>query len=375
MLCALSFNLRSILLAVSPALPQIRSEFHLSFAAAGALTALPVAVMGGAAIPGAALVDRFGARRVLGIAGAGLALCSVLRLAPPQLLDLYVWTGAFAACIAVAQPALAVIARSWFPRNVQGVTTAYSTALNLGAVAGASLSVYLIAGFGWRSTFALWSGVALAAAAGWLWLAPAVPRQPGGLRTVRSALWDSVLWRVALILGTQSIIYYGSSTWVPFELRGENHAYVSLVLLLLTGSTIPVGILLASVKRPWATSRLLYLTAGSLAVIGSIGLLATPHGWAWAWALVLGSALGMGFSGGMSMPSLIAPSQAHVASYSALALTVAYAMAFLGPLVGGLLVDRTGLLEAPFWLTTGAGVALAAVGSTLPRRSIIAKSV
>jgi CP family cyanate transporter-like MFS transporter len=112
------------------------------------------------------------------------------------------------------------------------------------------------------------------------------------------------------------------------------------------------------------------LTAGSLTVIGSIGLLATPHGWAWAWALVLGSALGMGFSGGMSMPSLIAPSQAHVASYSALALTVAYAMAFLGPLVGGLLVDRTGLLEAPFWLTTGAGVALAAVGSTLPRRSL-----
>ncbi len=187
------------------------------------------------------------------------------------------------------------------------------------------------------------------------------------MRTVRSALSDSVLWRVALILGTQSIIYYGCSTWAPFELRGENHAYVSLVLLLLTGSTIPVGILLANVKRPWATSRLLYLTAGSLAVIGSIGLLATPHGWAWAWALVLGSALGMGFSGGMSMASLIAPSHAHVASYSALALTVAYAMAFLGPLVGGLLVDRTGLLEAPFWLTTGAGVALAAVGCTLPR--------
>jgi MFS transporter, CP family, cyanate transporter len=368
MLCALSFNFRSILLAVAPALPQIRNEFQLNFAAAGALTALPVVVMGGAAIPGAALVDRFGARKVLGIGGLGLAACSALRLAPPQLLNLYVWTAAFAACIAVSQPALAVVARSWFPHNVQRATTAYSTALNLGAVAGASLSVYLIASFGWRSTFFVWSSVAFAAAAGWLWLSPAVPAPAGGVQTVRSALKDSVLWRVALILGFQSIIYYGSSTWVPFELRGEDHAYVSLVLLLLTGSTIPVGILLTTIKRPWARSPLLYLTAGSLAVIGSVGLLASPHAWAWVWALVLGSALGMGFSGGMSMPSMIAPSNAHVASYSALALTVAYAMAFLGPLAGGLLVDRTGLFQAPFWLTTGAGIGLASVGATLPRR-------
>lgn len=313
------------------------------------------------------MVNRFGARRVLGLATAGLAVCSMLRLAPPQQFNLYAWTAAFAACIAISQPALAVLARAWFPANIQSATTAYSVALNVGAVAGATLSVYFIVAVGWRDTFAIWSALALFAAGAWFALAPAMPHVRGDAGTLRSALRNSLLWRVAIILGAQSIIYYGSSTWTPFHLRGADHGYVSFVLLVLTGSTIPVGILLASLKRQWASSRFLYLAAGALAVIGSLGMLATPASFAWLWALLLGTALGMGFSGGMSMPSLIAPTPAHVATYSALALTVAYTLAFVGPLVGGVLVDRTGSVAAPFWLTTAAGLGLALIGSSLPR--------
>lgn len=369
LMCLVSFNLRSILLSVSPALPPIRNDFNLNFTATGALTALPIAIMGLAAIPGARLVDRFGARGVIGTAVVGLAACSALRLAPPEPINLYVWTAGFAACIAISQPALAVVARTWFPREVQRVTTIYSAALNLGAVAGASLTVYMIAGFGWRASFAFWSLVALIAACTWFVFAPRSPRPQGEAGSLRTAVRDRVLWRAALILGAQTIVYYGSTTWIPFQLRGAGHGYVSLVLLLVTGTTIPVGIILASIKRPWAESPSFYLLTGAIALAASMGLLLTSYQWAWAWAIVLGVALGMGFSGGMSLANLLAPNQSHVAIYTAFALTVGYVVAFAGPLMGGFVVDRTGLLSAPFWLTAVAGIAVGAIGGSLRRRA------
>ena len=365
LLCAVSANLRSILLAVPPALPGIRAEFGLSFAAAGALTALPVAVMGAMSLPGATLVNRFGPRRVLGFAILALGVSSLFRIAPPQLLNLYFWTAVLAACISVAQPALAVIARSWFPHNVQGATTAYSAALNTGAVAGATLSVYAIALAGWPATFVAWSAAALAAGGAWFLLAPHVPPQHEKVAPLADAVRNGTLWRVALILGCQSLIYYGASTWTPFHLRSSPHSYVSLVLLLLTGTTIPVGIFLAGLKVRWASSRVFYAITGALAVAGSAGMLFTGPSIAWFWAIFLGTALGMGFSGAMSMPNLLAPTRAHVATYSALALSVAYAMALIGPLVGGVLVDRTGSAAAPFWLTMSAGAVIAVTGVSL----------
>jgi len=366
LLCGVSVNLRSILLAVPPALPEIRAEFGLSFAAAGALTALPVAVMGAMSLPGAMLVNKLGARRVLGLAVAALGLSSLLRIAPPNVFSLYFWTAVFAACISVAHPALAVIARSWFPNHVQSATTAYSAALNLGAVAGAAVSVYTIALVGWPDTFALWSAAALVAAGAWFLLAPDVRQPHQGVAPLAHGLRNTTLWRVALILGFQSVIYYGASTWTPFHLRASAHSYVSLVLLLLTGTTIPVGIFLANLKARWASSRWFYAGTGGLAVAGSAGMVFTGDAIAWVWAVCLGAALGMGFSGGMSMPNILAPTHAHVATYAALALTVAYAMAFVGPLLGGFLVDRTGSVAAPFWLTMAAGAAIALVGMSLP---------
>lgn len=374
LLCLVGINLRSILLSVSPALPAIRNDFHLNFTETGALTALPIAVMGLAALPGAMLVGRFGARSVIGIATLGLAVCSAMRLAPPEPVGLYFWTAAFAACIAIAQPAVAVATRSWFPATIQSATTAYSAALNLGAVAGATLSVYTIAALGWRVTFALWS--LIAAAAGLVWWALAPPASPQSARAsrLRLAIQDPLLWRAGLILGAQTMVYYGSTTWIPFQLRSADHAYVSVVLFLVTGTTIPVGIGLAAFKQPWAVSPVFYIATGAIALTASLGFILTSNGLAWVWAILLGVALGMGFSGGMSLPNLLVPERSQVAIYTAFALTVAYIVGFIGPLLGGFVVDRTGLLSAPFWFTAAAGATVATVGGTLNNARVAAPS-
>jgi cyanate permease len=49
-------------------------------------------------------------------------------------------------------------------------------------------------------------------------------------------------------------------------------------------------------------------------------------------------------------------------------LTVGYAISFVGPFLGGVLLDRTHQISSPFWLMSAVAVGLMALGLTLPRR-------
>jgi len=69
-----------VIVGVPPVLPEVRADLHLSFAAAGALSAIPVLGLGAAAVPGALLANRFGARRVVGLGTVGLGVAALLRL-------------------------------------------------------------------------------------------------------------------------------------------------------------------------------------------------------------------------------------------------------------------------------------------------------
>jgi len=53
-----------------------------------------------------------------------------------------------------------------------------------------------------------------------------------------------------------------------------------------------------------------------------------------------------------------------VAGYSALMLTIGYLLAFFGPILGGLLLDITGLLTAPFLVLVAGAVGMIAIGLT-----------
>lgn len=368
---AIGFQLRAAVLAVPPVLPAIRDDLHLSFTAAGTLTALPVLCLGAAAIPGALLVGRFGARRVVGLGVVGGGVAALLRLAPPVPAALYVCTALMALCLAAAQPAMVGVVRGWFPAAVQRASTVLTAALSLGGLAGATLTVDLLGLGGWRGTFAIWA--LPAAAAGLLWLAAAPGRgdahqpEPSGLRGL---LRDRAVWHVAAMFGVQSLTYYGSSSWMPFELRAAGPGQVAVALLALNIVTVPLAMGLATLRWPWARSRLFYAGAGALMVAGASGFVFELTGLAWLWALVLGLGTGMCFTGTSALPALFARTPAQVPGYAAIVLTAGYAISFAGPLLGGVLLDRTGRLGSPFWVMATAALLLVALGLTLPRRAV-----
>ncbi|HKF78324.1 MAG TPA: MFS transporter [Candidatus Dormibacteraeota bacterium] len=373
LIATIGFQLRAPILGVPPVLPDVRDDLHLSFTAAGALTALPVLCLGAAAVPGAVLVNRFGARRVIGAATVGLGLAALLRLAPPVPGALYLFTAVMALCAAIAQPAMAVVVRAWFPHAVQRGSTVFTSALSLGGLGGATLSLRFLALGGWRASFAFWALLALAA--GGLWLA-AAPRRKAGREPEPAGLWelvrDPAVWHVAALFGGQSLIYYGAASWIPFEIRSQGPGFLALVMLLLNVVGLPVAFMLVALPWPWARSRRFYALAATLLTVATAGFALGLTGLAWLWAAILGVGGVMTFAGSTALPALFARSPAHVAGYAALVLSAGYAISFGGPFLGGLLLDHTHRVTSPFWLMTVVAATLVGLGLALPRHGPLA---
>jgi len=261
--------------------------------------------------------------------------------------------------------------RRWFGERVQQVSTGYGISMAVGALTAASLTVYLLRFGGWRGTFALWALPPLLAAAVWSWLAapePDLERQPSGLGL---ALRGKLGWYLALLFGCQSMAYFGAQTWIPFLLRQTGTEKVALTLLMLNLAGLPLQFALALTRRRWATSRAFYTVSGVLMLTGSVGFLFELHlgSLAWLWAALLGLGGSMNFSGAFALPPLMARSGAEAASLTSVMLTAGYALALFGPLIGGVLLDQTGVLSAPFAIFAGGGALLVVLGFALPRNS------
>ncbi len=366
LIALVGFQLRAVIVGVAPVLPQIRDDLHLSFSAAGALTAIPVLSLGAAAIPGAHLVNRFGARAVVALATAGIGLAALLRLAPPEPLSLFLFSALMALCVAVVQPALAVFIRACFPTAIQRASTVYATSLGIGGLCGATLSVPLLFVAGWRGTFVAWAMPILAAACLWFLV---VPRRGG--RAVESGrilelAREPAVWRVAGLFGAQSLVYYGTSTWLPFDLREAGPGTLTGALLVLNLINLPLAAVLLLLRRPWATSRAFYAASGVMMLAGSLGFAFGLTGMAWFWAGLLSVSIGMTFTGAMALPPLLARRTGDVAGFSAIVLTAGYALAFMGPLAGGVLLDHVHRTSVPFWIHAAAALAIVCLGLTLP---------
>jgi CP family cyanate transporter-like MFS transporter len=179
---------------------------------------------------------------------------------------------------------------------------------------------------------------------------------------------DPAVWHVAALFGSQSLIFYGASSWIPFQLRGYGPGYLTLVLLLLNVVNTPVTLFLLTLPWAWARSRRYYAAGAVLIAIGTGAFALGLTGLAWLWAPVLGIGTAMTFAGTVTLPALFAR-RGQAAGYAALVLTAGYAISFAGPFLGGVLVDATHRLDSPFWLMSAAAAVMIVLGATLPRRA------
>ncbi|MDT0635567.1 CynX/NimT family MFS transporter [Spectribacter hydrogenooxidans] len=337
---------------VAPALaPQIGGELGLGAAGVGALTTLPVLMLGLGALPGAWLIGRLGARRALVMAVALMALASAARgLAPPAAL-LFAATAVMGFGIAVMQPALPAIVARWCPGFTALAVAVYMNGMLLGEFLGAGLTLPLImplTGNDWRLTLLVWSLPALIIA-GLLTRpddrAPDVePPTPGSILG-----GDPRMWSFGLILGAASTLFFGTNAYMADLLAARGEAdRLATTLFWFNLSQGAASLVMVPLAPRLVARRGPVLTTGLMAVTGGLAFLWLDGNSALVAAVLLGSATAIQLILMVAAAPHVVP-PGDTGTFSAGMFAVGYGMAFAVPLAGGLLAELSQRPQLPIW--------------------------
>ncbi len=361
--------LRVTILAVPPVLPRITADLGLSTTDIGLLTGLPALLFALAAVPGAALITRFGPLSTL-VAGLLLtAAGTAARGFAGSVVGLDATTMLMCLGIAVMQPALPPLVRAWAPARIGFATAVYTNGLLMGElipVAWVPQPVLPLIGGGWRASLAVWALPVLATAL----LVAALGRRPtpaaGAARTRWWPDWrDARVWQMGLLLGGVNATYFGLNGFLPGWLTAAGAPdLVRPALTALNLGQIPASLLMLAlagrlVRRPAA-----YAGAGALLLAGVLGCVAMPGPAAVAWAGLAGFAGAVLLTLGLALPSLLGAA-ADVPRLAAAMFTVSYGLALAAALLAGRLADLSGVAAAAFLPFALAALAVTVLGATL----------
>ena len=177
-------------------------------------------------------------------------------------------------------------------------------------------------------------------------------------------------------MGVQSLLYYGSVSWLPtiFRDRGVSASAAGALL-----GVLGIGNLALALVTPVLAQRMRAQYA--LVIPITIGIAAGTAGAVWApvdtavvWMLILGAAQNAALGVAIYFAMARAPDPATAASLSAMAQGVGYLLASAGPLEVGLLHSATGSWNAPVTVLLALTAVLLVVGllaarpRTLPGR-------
>lgn len=367
-------GLRITILAVPPVLPMIRTDFHLSATEVGLLSSIPPALFAVAALAGSVMVARLGVRTAL-VGGLLLVtLGSALRGLSADFPALFATSVVMTVGVAIMQPVMPIAVRQWLPGRIGLGTAIYTNGLFIGEIIPVWLTLPYVLPMvdnSWRNSLVVWS-LPVAVTAGLVF--PFAPRDSVQHATVegRPPQWrpdwkSGLVWRLGVLFGCVSSIYFGTNAFLPLYLTNQGRAdLISGALTALNLGQLPASLLLLIVagkleRRAWP-----YVTSGlvSLASFGGLVFLVGPS--TIVWAALLGFSEAAAFTLGLGLPALLCRRE-DVAPTSAAVFTVSYGGAVAIAVVSGAAWDLSGMPSLAF-LPLGV-CTITLVGSTIALRA------
>lgn len=345
--------LRTTVLAVPPVIPMIHDSLSLSQAQVGALASLPVLLFSFAAIPGSILIARFGAFRVL---LAGILLTGVgsgLRGVAPDAAMLFATTFAMGVGIAIMQPSLPSVVREWVPQRIALGTAAYSNGLLMGEALAASLTIPLVlplVGNDWRLALVAWSVPVFLIAAAGAWYQRGQPAEP--MHEKAKVWWPDwkspVTWRLGLISGGCSSIYFTTNAFLPDFLRGIGRPdLLNPALSANNWLQIPASLLLLFFSRALMMKRWPFVVMGVAFTIATAGLVTSTGPMVVFYSGVIGFCSAFVLTSTLALPPMLVDPH-DVPRVAAAMFAIGYLCAIVTPVLGGFLWDLTGIAWTAF---------------------------
>lgn len=346
-------SLRAAITSVGPLLTLIGNDTHLSKSALGLLGAIPLAAFAIVSPLVQLLVKRFGTERAVLLALVVLTAATVLRSIPGWDGWLWIGTAIIGAAIAVGNVLLPTIVKRDFPNHVAAATGGYVAVLSGFAALASGIALPLGNAFGWR--ISVGAGALLSLIGAIVWLprlrhqvavkTAAEPPSPG-------SMWRApVAWWVAMFFAAQMANFYLLITWLPTI---EKHTGQSAVaggwhLFVFQAAGIVGGLLIPRLMRGRADLRAVSTAVALTMVAAMVGLLLAPA-LVVLWAIVGGMSAGAALVVGLTFIAARARHTTDAGRLSGMAQSLGYALAMVGPILAGYLLDKTNAWQAPVLL-------------------------
>ncbi|EAQ7218870.1 CynX/NimT family MFS transporter [Salmonella enterica] len=355
-------TLRVTFTGAAPLLETIRSDYGLSTAQTGLLTALPLLAFALVSPLAAGIARRFGMERSL--FAAMLLICAGIALRSlPSAALLFAGTAIIGCGIALGNVLLPGLIKRDFSQHVARLTGAYS--LTMGAAAALVVPLALH-GFGWRGALLMLMLFPLLAFLIWLpqWRTTRSANLSSSRALHERGIWCSPLaWQVTLFLGLNSLIYYVIIGWLPTILisHGYSEAQAGSLHGLLQLATAAPGLAIPLILHRSNDQRWIAALVSLLCTLGAAGLWFVP-GQAVIWTLLFGFGSGATMILGLTFIGLRASSAHQAAALSGMAQSVGYLLAACGPPVMGKLHDASGSWYLPLSGVTVLAIIMAIFG-------------
>jgi CP family cyanate transporter-like MFS transporter len=363
-LFVVTLALRPQLVGIGPLLPRIQADLGASHAVVGLLTTIPVLCMGLFAPLGPFVAARFGPRRALAGCVAVVVAFGFLRAVAPGTVAVVLSTIGLGLGMGTAGALMSIVVKERAPGIPALATGAYAAGIVAGSLLAAAVAVPVaLALGGWRPALGVFAIGGVASLVGWLVLVPADPA-PSGRRVRPPTLpWRSPLaWRLVAVFGLQSLLYYGTVSWLPdvYVERGWSEAAAGSLIAVMHLVGLVTGIAVPWTADRMGSRRAQLTTVAAASLIGLVGVSVLPDA-TWLWVVLLGFGLGAVFPLCLTLPVDVAHGPGEVGAVAALMLLGGYLLSSVGPVLLGFVRDATGDFAASLWLLAGlAGVLVAA---------------
>ena len=363
-----AINMRAGLTIMSPLYPILKEQYNLSSFQLSFLTSLSVLCFAGSAFLMPLVGKIGGTNRVIAWTLTVLSAAIFLRTVGnvPMLFTSSVTVGI---AIAVLNFSLPVWVKENAPEHSGLLTGIYITIMGTFAAISVAVAVPLAqaTSWGWRLSMIPWLVIGVISSSWWL-LRISKSKESGHMEV--SSKFHTALfrkpgaWSIAIFFGLQSMLFYGTATWLPTILVSKgytlSHAGLAVSITGLLGSL--VGIAAPHYASKLKNIRTLLLLLGIM-ISASFAAVILDSGWRLViWLLISNIGLSITFPLSLLLTVTRSIEAGETRSLSIMAQSIGYLMAAFAPGIVGAIFDSTLSWNTALLVPVVLGLFLAGVG-------------
>lgn len=346
----LGLTLRIAVASLSPLVDVIRQDFDLPAAMIGLIGMAPPVAFAVAGVFTPAIERRLGLERLVTVAAVVAAVMLTVRAFAGDAVSLLAATAGVFAAVGVANVLIPAVVKKYFPDRIGLMTTVYSTTMAVATFLPPLVAVPLASAIGWRGSFGVWAGVAIAAVLPWIALAArSRASRADRIEEARTSVLSRVVrvpqtWALVLSFGVNASVAYTAFAWLPsilVDIAGLDATAAGGLLALFSFMGLPVSLVVPVLVVRARRIGPFYAVAVVGGLAGVAGLLVAPGTATALWVVLLG------------IPPLLFPlllvlfglrtrSHETAVALSGIVQSVGYGLAALLPLALGITREVTG---------------------------------